>query len=292
MDNEQDQQQAQALWDEVAAEREQPTAVTPPVVAEVKPEPVATPETVPAESAPVAPEEVKPDPLAEALARLEKLENRQRNVEGHIGGLTSQQKALQTQLETAKAASQSVGDAPTDAQMAKAITNPEAWEKLKGDFPEWAGATESLLDARLSGLQQPTVDMQAIDKKLDERLAAASAQARQEMIDGVLNVVLENWEDEVKTDQFSKWMAAQSESVQAMAGSSRVSDAARMLKLYAEAKATNPAQQILEERNKRLTNAASTPRGVRPPAVKTPDQMTAAELWDYEAKQREKSRVA
>jgi hypothetical protein len=63
-----------------------------------------------------------------------------------------------------------------------------------------------------------------------------------------------------------------------------------MLRLYH--KDSDPAKGIKQERAQRLAVAAGTPKGSVAPRGKAPDEMSPDELWEYEAKQREKQRSA
>lgn len=291
------EQEAQALWDEVAAERQGTTATTPPTEAKEEPkteEPAEEPkeETPPEEpEVKTEPEPDKPDPLAELVTRFEKLEGRQRNVEGHIGGLKDGQQRMLEMLSAAKTAAANTDDAPTQSQVKEAFTSPAKWESLKKEFPEWADATEALLDARIAGMKPgASVDPAEIDKIVSERIASQTESIRKEIAETTLEAQFPGWRKEVKTEAFGKWMNTQPEEVKALAASEDVGDAARLLRLYESAKQADPADRINAERQQRLAAAVSTPKGVRAPAQKSPSDMTPEELWDYEAKQREKAR--
>lgn len=233
------------------------------------------------------------DTLAKILENLEKLEKRQRSVEGHIGGLRAEQNRLHTAMEAArKSTSTDGGNAPTKAEVDAAKTNPEEWEALKKDFPEWAQATEKLLEARLpKAASTPAVTPEEIERQVNERLAKASAEMRQEIVNTALNAVLPGWQKEVTTPKFAAWLNAQPDDVKELANSPEVSDAARMLRLYDSANKADPSAQIQQDRQKTLANAATLPKGRTPPATRTLDQMTEQEVWDLEAKRREELRA-
>lgn len=274
MENARDQQ---AIWDEVAAEKGNAPAEKPQLaqtVVEVEPVAAATeePKTPTAE-----------DQLRDALARIEKIEGRTRNVEGHIGGLTRNQNEIRSTLQAAQAAAVTTKDAPTAAQVKEAIANPEEWDALKSDFPEWALATEKFLDSRLSSMPKG-MDEAALEKRLK--------QVEERVINTSLNAVFPGWRADTQTDAFKAWAAAQPEDVQALAYSDEVADAARMLKLYDLSKQASPTSQILEQRKQKLAAAVTAPKGVRPVAVKSVDQMSPQELWAYEARLREKRKAS
>jgi hypothetical protein len=288
------EQQKQAEWDSVLAETAAKTPAEVPqskVAVETEQNPAPEAAAVGAEAIePAAKAKTTDELLTEMLGRFDKLEGRQRNVEGHIGGLTRNQNSMRDTLSAAATAAAATKDAPTKSQVTEAIANPEEWDSLKKDFPEWATATEKFLDARLA--QSRGSDPQAIEAMVSERIKGETAAVRKEIIESSLDAVFPGWVDDVKSDGFGVWLGGQSAEVKALAESSRVGDAARMLRLYDEAKKTSPTTAILEQRKQKLANAAAAPRGVRPAAIKSPSEMNAQELWDFEAKASERRRSA
>lgn len=204
-------------------------------------------------------EEPKVDPLQEIRDLLEKQNARIRNTEGHIGGLNHNLKQMQETLAASNAAAQRVAEAPTQAQVKEAMSNPKEWDELKADFPEWSAATEKLLDARLSTVGK--VDMSAI-QKVEEQLRNETASIRKEIIDSTLDVVLPNWTEEINKPEFVTWMQAQPAETQALASSDKVCDAAKMLRLYDQfrSKPPEPVKSNVAARQKRI-EAAVTPKG-------------------------------
>lgn len=235
----------------------------------------------------------QPDVMAQILDKLNKLESRQRNVEGHIGGLKTSQQALQTAMEQARtSATKADVEAPTKGQVAAAAEDPAKWKELKKDFPEWAEATEELLGSRLAALQTPKggIDPAELDKLVNERLQQVTGPLREEIIDSALDAVLPGWKDEVKTAKFGQWLQAQSKEVQDLAASPKVGDAAKMLRLYDAAQKADPSVQIREDRKQKLAQAAGLPKSQQVPKAKTVEEMSPQELWNYEAEKREKER--
>ena len=283
------EQSAQEIWDQELASKDDQPAASQPIESKVT-EPAAT-EQVKQEPAKPTTEEL----LTQALARVEKLEGRTRNVEGHIGGLTSQQRALHETLTAARTAAVEVKDAPTQAQVKEAISNPEQWERLKGEFPDWSEATEKFLDSRLAGIKTgadvETVN-QLVAKAVQQATVTITQDVEKKIADKSLSAVFPGWKQDINSDAFSQWVQAQPEDVKSLAASDDVGDAARMLSLFKDAQKANPAQQILDTRKQKLNQAVAAPRGVRPAPTKTPDQMSPTELWDYEAKQRERAKLA
>ena len=271
----------ETLWNEVTAERAGSTPAKPVE----KPAPVA------AVTEPVV-ETAKPDPLAEITARLAEFENklgtRLRNVEGHIGNLNGTQKELKTLMEASKTAANSVGQAPTQSEVKAAAGNPKAWEDLKGDYPEWANATEALLDSRLTGANTG-FDAKAFEAEIKQQMRGETEAVRKEIINSSLDAVFPGWKEVVQSEAFDTWQAVQPEAVRALARSEKVGDAAKMLKMYETARLANPSNAITEQRKQTLAAATSTPKGIRTSTTqKAWADMTMAERWDYEKRQRAK----
>lgn len=284
---------AEAMWNEELATRE--SAAGPE--ATPTPAPVSTQKAAAPEAKPETVEPPKPtteELLTQAIAKIDKLEGRTRNVEGHIGNLNGQQKTIQEQLAASQLAAREVKDAPTQAQVKAAPIGTPEWESLKSDFPEWADATEKFMDAKLANLQAG-VDVATVEAKVAEALSKVTGTLTKEIekriVDTTLNAQFPGWKNEVNTEPFVKWLQSQNAEIKRLADSDDVGDAATMLSLYKEAKRSNPAQKILDKRQQTLQAAVAAPRGTRPAPTKSVADMTPQELWDYEARQRERSRA-
>lgn len=238
--------------------------------------------------------EQKPDVMQQILEKIDKIEARQRNVEGHIGGLKASQQAMHAAMEAARKQTVAEGDAPSKVQVAAASANPEKWEELKKDFPEWAEATEELLGSRLQNLQQGkgSIDPDQLDALVSERVTKIIEPMKREIeINAHLEGVMPGWRDEVKSNKFGEWLESQPKDVQALAASSDVKDAATMLRLYSAHQKADPSGQIQQDRQQKLAQATALPKGKAAPKAKTIDQMTPEELWDHEAELRERERA-
>lgn len=214
---------------------------------------VAEPEAKPATPEPVAPA----DPIKELMARFDKFEAGHNKLAGHIGGLQRTQQEIQQTLAAAQSATKAVADAPTQGQVKEAMANPAEWDALKADYPEWATATEKLLDSRM-----PAFDVKAFEADIKEQMRGETATVRQEIINSSLDAVFPGWMDEVKTPEFKAWFGKQSDAIKALTSSDKVGDAAKMLKLYdASKQAPAPApKKEISTREKRIA-AAVNPRG-------------------------------
>ena len=73
--------------------------------------------------------------------------------------------AIQSELDAAKAAANKVPIAPTDAQITAAAASPEKWDKLKELFKDWS----------------EEMDIQGIDDRITQRLAAERAEILKQM---------------------------------------------------------------------------------------------------------------
>lgn len=247
----------------------------------------------------------EPTQLDQIMEQIQKLTEGHRHLAGHIGGLKSSQLELTAAMEAARkqTTTEGVTVAPTKGQVAEAAKNPEEWESLKKDFPEWADATEKLLGARLQNLQAPQgPDPAELDKLVNDRVNQLIGPLRESLVDSHLDDIFSKrerngkpigWKEEVRTDDFGKWLNGQPEEIKALAKSPEMRDAARMLRLYESSFATPasaPDLQIQQSRQNKLANASTLPKVGSTPAAKTVDQMTDQEVWDMEAKRREKRR--
>ena len=270
MENQIEQDTAQ-LWGEVAAERAGQNPVKPaakPVI------------TSAAEVPPVA--QVKPDSAPDYLAKFAEMEARFHKTESSLGRINADLKA---QLEASKTAAK-VTDGPTQAEIKTAAANPAEWDLLKADFPEWATATEKLLEARMA----PAFDSRKFEAEIKEQMRGETAAVRAEIIDSALDAVSPGWKEEVKSEAFTKWFAGQPDNIKALTASDKVGDAAKMLRLYDVARQANPANKIIEQRNATLAAATGAPKGTRnATASKSWADMSPAERWESEKRTRAKS---
>ena len=85
-------------------------------------------------------------------------------------------------------------------------------------------------------------------------------------------------------------MSTQPDEIKALAASTKVGDAAKMLKAYDTHRENNPVNQIIEQRKSVLNAATGTPKGVtkQPTTQKSWEDMNANERWEYEKRAREK----
>lgn len=269
------EQDAQASWNEIAAERS-----GKPVKHVVKP--VETP-------AVIQDAEVKPDPLAELQARfaeLEKVAGRVRNIESTVGNINHTQKQLKEMIDAGKSAANQSNNSPSQNEIKQASVNTAKWDALKSDYPDWADATEELLSARMSN----NFDAKAFEEQIMERMKGETKAARQEIIHSALDAVFPDWKEDLNTTEFDSWMKEQPDNIKSLFESDKVGDAARMMRLYEKSKQSNPESEIVEQRKNKLAAATATPKGISTPksTQKLYADMNADERWNYEKRQRAK----
>jgi hypothetical protein len=308
-------EEAAAEWNAQAAAKDQPAGEAQPVDTKAdgdgqaadsatQPADAAAASQAAAAAAAAPAGDKSKDPLQEQFAAIKE---QLRNINGHIGGLTSEQKRIRDMVSaaaTSAAATSTV--APTQTQINQAITNPQRWEALKADFPEWSEATEEYVQAKLAGLQPASHNPDDIKKIVTTEVQQARQEITGQVVKLALEAVFPKWEETVNSKEFSEWKAKQSQDVQALAASDNIGDAARMLKLFHDSKtaaptAPNPApqedpaavaaRQVQAARNNRLTQAASAPNGgLETPPAKSVDELSPQELWNHEAQLREKAK--
>lgn len=302
MEDDLTQEQLQDLWNEEAKKLDagDESPATESVALAPQDDEPAPQEEVSEESAETAEPEPQADPLAAlpeevkaALAKITQLEQQNAQLLHHVKTAEGRVAAMQREFQAAKSAQQSVApnEAPSQGQMAAAAKNPEKWEQLKQDFPEWAGAMEEYVAAKLGSVQpqQPGVDPNQVAAYVQQQVAQTKAEMARALEEARIEGKYDDWKQTVNSPEFAAWFAVQAPDVRALADSTSSRDAIKMLDLYTQAK-TKSASDIRQEREQRLAAAATTRPGNTKPA-KTLDALSPEELWNYEAAQREKTRA-
>lgn len=271
-------EQMQNVWDEVAAGNDAP--IEPAPEQESTPAPEQPPEAVQAED----PFATLPEAVRRKLYEIDEIREHNARLEHELRSAAGRVAAMQREHDKARAVQQ---HQPTQQQVSAAVKNPERWESLKSDFPEWGEAMEEYVNARLQGMQPGQgVSPEQIADFVNSQVSNSKAELARAIEEAKIEGRHESWREEVQTQEFGAWLSAQAPEVQRLAESERSRDAIRMLDMYAEAKKST-ATGIKQERNARLSVAA-TQRGSAPPP-KSVDDMSAAELWEHEAKKRSKT---
>lgn len=283
----------QQVWDQEASQANAPQPAAAAAANPVPTEPVAASEP----TKPVTPAAEPTDPYAglhpairAKLEQQDQLMDRIRKAEGHIGGLSSENRRIKDELAAAKAAAEAVRSAPTQAQVVQAKASTEKWDQLKTDFPEWADALEERLGATaqpdIEGLRSQIRD--ELTPQLTEHISTRlKAEIASETEGRLVNIAHRGWKDTVKTPEFVSWYEAQPADVKALGASPTAEDAISLLDSYKAAVAAKPgAEQIRQQRQKRMQEAASIARGNQGGApVKSTDDMTPEEFWNHLARQ-------
>ena len=294
MDNELTTEQMQDLWNEEANARE--AEESPNLEASAPSEAEQLNETPPVEPPPEAePEAVDPfDSLPDAvkakLAEIDQIKEANAQLLHHVKTAEGRVAAMQREFEQARKAQQQVApsEAPSQQAIASAAANPEKWEQLKQDFPEWADAMEGYVSSKLSAIQVPQgLTPEQVSNYVNQKVAESKAEIGRQLEEAKIEGKYENWRELVNTSDFASWYAVQNPDIKQLANSQSAKDAIKMLDLFHEAKA-RPAEQIKQERGARLAAAAAPTKGNVAPPPRSVDDMTPAELWNYEAAKRAK----
>ena len=306
MENQPTQDQLQEMWDEEATKLDagdNTPAVELDAVAPVEPpQDTSDPQTeMPEDSgganqAAAVPEDPfagLPDAVKQKLAQIDQLAQSNAQLLQHVRSAEGRVAAMQRELQVAKVAQQSIApqDAPTQTQINSASKTPEKWEQLRADFPEWAGAMEEYVAAKLGSVQPqgPSLDPRAVAQFTYQQVTQAKAEMARLLEEARIEGKYEDWKQVVNSTDFAQWFSVQPPEVRSLADSSAARDAIRMLDLFHQSK-TRTATEIKQERGARLAAAATTRPGQTPPP-KTLDDMSPEELWNYEARKRDKERA-
>ncbi len=289
-------EEAQQLWDEEAAKLDADDQSANQSMATAPDDPLLEDEPIAEEA---APSEEPEDPLASLpeavrakLAQIDELATANAQLLHHVKTAEGRVAAMQREFQQARVAQQQVApqEAPSQGQIANAAKNPEKWEQLKEDFPEWAGAMEEYVASKLgSGQSQQGLGPQQVGGFVQQQVDQTKAEMRQAIEEARVDGKYENWKDTVNTLEFTQWFTVQSPEIRSLANSDSARDAIRMLDLFHETKKRS-ASDIKQERGQRLAAAATTRPGQTPPP-KTLDDMSPEELWNYEAAKREKTKA-
>jgi hypothetical protein len=144
---------------------------------------------------------------------------------------------------------------------------------------------EEYVASKVGGQQQGLTPEQ-VTGYVQQQVAQTRAEMGRLMEEARIEGKYENWRDTVNTTEFAQWFTVQSPETRALADSSAARDAIKMLDLFNASKSVS-ATEIRQERGARLAAAATTRTGQTPPP-KTLGDMSPVELWNYEAKKRER----
>lgn len=238
----------------------QERGTTPETAPEPQEEPVAEVEQeAPEEVKEVDPWEGVPQVVREKLeavtgklGSVDKISDRIRNIEGHIGGLASQVKSF---VNASKAVAKTGVEAPSQAQIESAAQNSDKWKAIKEDYPDWAEALEERL-AEEKRAASP--DLEGFQKKVDESVGSLNTTLRAELRrahETIVEIKHPEWRKDVNTNEFKNWFNGQTNEMKALAASESAVDAIKLLDVYKSS--TKKSKQDKEQR----LRSAVTPQG-------------------------------
>jgi hypothetical protein len=287
-ENQLSSEEVQNLWDEEASKLNADGDTSASDSLAAAPE---TPQDLDLEQAQIEPEQPD-DPLAglsltvrAKLAQIDDLAQANAQLLHHVKTTEGRVAAMQREAQQARQAA--MQEAPTQTAISSAAKNPEKWEQLKQDFPEWAGAMEEYVTSKIGvPSQQQSLSPEAVAQFVQQEVANTKAEMGRLMEEARIEGKYENWRETINTTEFAQWFTVQNPQTRALADSPAARDAIKMLDLFSTAQ-TRSAGDIKQERGARLAAAATTRTGQTPPP-KTLGDMSPAELWNYEAKKRER----
>lgn len=186
------------------------------------------------------------------LSSVDKISDRIRNIEGHIGGLASQVKSFVT---ASKAVAKTGVETPSQAQIETAAQSSEKWKAIKEDYPDWAEALEERLAQEK---RAAPVDLDEIRKKVDESVGSINNSLKVELRkanETIVELKHPDWRKDVNTNEFKSWFNKQPTEMQALAGSENAVDAIRLLDVY-----KSSSKKTKQDKEQRLRSAV-TPQG-------------------------------
>jgi hypothetical protein len=194
--------------------------------------------------------------MNQRMASLDEITARLKTAEGRVSALQS---------ELAKKATQDVkktpGAAPSAAQVDAAATDAE-WEELKEDFPEWANALEKRIAAT--------------NENVRSLISKEQARMTEEVEKRIVSIKHPGYQKTIQDPDFKTWFQAQPAEFQKLANSMKADDAITVLDGYAAARGKGPSR--IQDRKKRLQDAATIPKGSQQAPIKSEADMSEAEL--------------
>jgi hypothetical protein len=219
-----------------------------------------------------APAQALSDEERAMLRQLPELVHLVKTTVGRVGSLQSELQKI------GKAAATQAADSPTEKQIERASESPEAWKKLKEDFPDWAEGVEAYVSSRIPSSAAP--DTQKIVSEAVARARAEVVALREKEAEEELDDTRPDWRNVVKGEDFAKWLSSQPAEYQQRAMSTwRPSAVLRIISDFEKASKPKPQEGAPQ---KRLASAA-IPSGTsnKVNLTKSVDEMSPQELWAY-----------
>lgn len=205
-------------------------------------------------------------------------EHRFRSEVGRQAALQRKIQELESQVTSLK---QQPAETPDKPQVSQQMA------RLMEDFPEIAEAMQAELDARTEAIRGEFRQHVEPLKEVEQQRAIAKEELS-------VKEVYPDFVETVRTQDFLDWFQRQPAAVQALAGSSRASDAIAMLDYYTGGKRATPqanadVQEIREKRQQALLRNVNVRNSAPPPVGDSPDDFENA--FAYYAKKAERQRA-
>lgn len=188
---------------------------------------------------------------------------------------------MQNEFYAARDAAAKVKDSPTKEQMREAAERDEDWEKLKGDFPEWADAIDGRIASVSGGASAEEV--KALKDEIAE-LKEASADngggaTQRQISEAILNFAHPGYKKTIYTKEYQDFLKTQKPEFVAKTLSADFNDAIDVLDAFEAQRGTpgKTASEIATSRQRRLKTSA-LPRGKKAESPKAESDMTEQEF--------------
>jgi len=218
------------------------------------------------------------DNMQAKVSVLDETQTRLKQAESRIG-------AMSNEFHAAKKAVENLSLAPSKEQMAEAAKSEEEWEQLRGEFPEWADATDKRMNAKIAALRKEfTKGSSGTDKaaEIQQEIAQLKASLKDgtsvEVQKGIVSYFYPDWEKTIANPEYSEWLKSQPEDLRSKIKSDKAVDAVAVLEAFEKSKSTaRSVAEIADERKRRIKTAVN-PQGGKAVPVKSELDMTEAEL--------------
>lgn len=197
--------------------------------------------------------------VANLKAQLQAANHKFNSVNGRINAYQRQIEQLKQQQ---RAPQPSAGDNPQGSGMSDA-----KWEQLKQDYPDIAEAMEAQLNGVRSQyqneLQQLRQQVEPIQQKQQEAEYNSHISSQME----ALNSAHPDWQDVVRTAEYTSWLQQQPQAIQQLMGSTSAEDNIYLLNTFkstrSNAQATPDTNPVQQRRERQLQQAKTIPNRSR-----------------------------
>lgn len=197
--------------------------------------------------------------ISERVNTIDNLDYRLKQTERRLGG-------IQNEFYAAQKAAKETPKGPTPEELEEASKSQKKWTEMKEDFPEIADAIE----AKLAETKPP--DLEALREDIRAEFKQDSS-ANQDLERRLVGIAHRDWQQVVKSPEYSEWLSAQPLELQEKAAYGQTADDAIDVLDRFKARKKPP-----DKKQDRLEKSVDAPRGParRPP--KSEADLTEAEL--------------